>query len=216
MNTETIKYKKLIIEIGKKLYAKGFSEGTSGNISQRIDEGCLVTCTGTNLGHLGMDDIVYIPFGGISKTRLYKLPTSELFMHVALYNKRSDIKSIVHAHPHYSTAFGVARVSLNPPLLPEVLLQLGEIPIVEYAMPSTEELAYKIAGEASDSNGLIMANHGSVTLGKNLDEAYFRMETLESYAKIVFLAKQLGRVCHISDEEMIKLQAVRENMLAKR
>lgn len=213
MNTETLKFKKLIVEIGKKLYAKGYCDGTSGNISQRIDDGCLVTCSGTNLGNLGMDDIVFVPFNKVSETRFHKRPTSELFMHVALYNRRADIQSIVHSHPHYSTAFGVARVSLNPPLLPEVLIQLGEIPLVEYAMPSTEELAYKIAAEAGTSNGLLMANHGSVTLGKNLEEAYYRMETLEAYAQVVFLAKQLGRVNYISDEEMLKLADVRTKIL---
>lgn len=212
MNTEAIKYKKLIIELGKKLYAKGLCDGTSGNISQRLDNGCLVTCTGTNLGNLGMDDIVFAPFEKTSNVRYYKRPTSEFFMHVALYQKRPDIKAIVHAHPPYSTAFGIARVSLNPPSMPEVMLQLGEIPIVEYAMPSTEELAYKIASEAANCNGLLMANHGSVTLGKNLEEAYYRMETLESYAKVVYLAKQLGRVCHISEEEMNKLKAIRESL----
>ncbi|MEW5820050.1 MAG: class II aldolase/adducin family protein [Cyanobacteriota bacterium] len=209
MNTETIKYKKLIIEIGKKLYAKGYCDGTSGNISQKIDEGCLVTASGTNLGNLNSEDIVYVPFKEVPRTRFHKKPTSELFMHVALYMKRPEIDSIVHAHPHYCTAFGVARVNLNPPLLPEVLIQLGEIPLVEYAMPSTEELAYKIAAQAGSSNGLLMANHGAVTLGKNLEEAYYRMETLESYAQIVFLAKQLGRVCHISDEEMEKLATLK-------
>lgn len=209
MNTETIKYKKAIIEIGKKLYSKGFCEGTSGNISQLIDDGCLVTSSGTNLGHLGLDDIVYVPFDEVSQFRFQNRPTSELFMHIALYMKRTDVKAIVHAHPAYSTAFGIARISLNPPLLPEVLLQLGEIPIVEYAMPSTQELAYKIAAEAADSNGLLMANHGCVTLGKNLNEAFYRMETLESYAKVVYIAKQLGRVSYIPDGEMKKLSAIR-------
>jgi len=212
VNTETLNAKKIMIDFGKRLYSKGFSDGTSGNISQRIDEGCLVTCSGTNLGSLNMDDIVYVPFESKSKIRNINKPTSELFMHIALYMKRPEIRAIVHAHPPYSTAFGVARVSLNPPLLPEVLLQLGEIPLVEYAMPSTEELAYKIASEAASSNGLLMANHGSVTLGKDLREAYYRMETLEAYARVVYLAKQLGRVTHISDEELAKLNEVKLKM----
>jgi L-fuculose-phosphate aldolase len=212
VNTNSIRFKKEIIEYGKKLYDKGYADGTSGNISCLIDDGCLVTCSGTNLGSLGVDDIVYIPFDTKTYQRFYNKPTSELFMHIALYQKRPDVKAIVHAHPPYSTAFGVARVSLNPPLLPEVLIQLGEIPLVEYAMPSTQELAYKIAAEAGKSNGLIMANHGSVVLADNLREAYYRMETLEAYAKVVFLAKQLGRVTHITDEELEKLEQVRASI----
>lgn len=209
MNSDYLKYKKIIINLGKKLYEKGFCEGTSGNITQRINEGCLVTCTGTNLGNLNTDDIIYVPFNERSNFRLNAKPTSELFMHEALYLKRPDINSIIHTHPHYATAFGIARVSLNPPVMPEVLIQLGYIPIVEYAMPSTEELAYKVASHASNSNGLIMANHGAVTLGKSLEEAYYRMETLESYAKIVYLAKQLGHVTNITDEEITKLEQIK-------
>lgn len=215
MNTETIRYKKKIIEIGQKLYLKGYADGTSGNISQKFDKGCLVTCTGTNLGSLGMDDIVYVPFEKTSRARFHKAPTSEFFMHVALYLKRPEVTAIVHAHPPYSSAFGIARVSLSPPLLPEVMLQLGEIPIVEYSMPSTEELAYKIAGEAAECNGLLMANHGSVTLGQGLDEAYYRMETLESYAKIVYLAKTLGHTQQIPSHEMDKLKEIRTQILQK-
>lgn len=209
MRSEELKYKKTIIELGEKLYKKGFCDGRSGNISQRIDDGCIVTCSGTDLGLLKNDDIVLVPFDKLGSTRYYNKPSSETLMHISLYVKRPEIKAIVHSHPPYSTAFGVARVSLNPPIMPEVYLQLGEIPIVEYAMPSTLELAHKIASEASISNGLIMANHGAVTLGSSLEEAYYRMELLESYAKIVFLAKQLGGVNYISDEELKKLEEVR-------
>lgn len=209
VRSEELKYKKVIIEIGECLYRKGFCDGRAGNISQRIEDGCLVTCSGTDLGKLKNDDIVYVPFDKLNSTRYYHKPSSEAFMHIALYHRRPDVNAIVHAHPHYSTAFGIARVSLNPPIMPEVYLQLGDIPIVEYAMPSTLELAHKIAGEASNTNGLIMANHGAVTLGPSLEEAYYRMELLESYAKIVFLAKQLGGVNYINDEELKKLDEVR-------
>lgn len=212
---QLIAHKKEVVDICKRLYEKGFAEGTSGNVSIKLEDGYIVTCSGCCLGTLSLKDIVYVPFDKSHKDQYSGKPTSELNMHISIYNRRPDIKSIVHAHPHYCTAFAVSGISLNPPCLPEALVNLGEIPTVPYQLPSSEALGESVAEYALSTNALLMANHGAVTLGTTVLEAYHRMETLESYAKIVFLAKQLGNINYLSAEDLESVKGLINTVYAK-
>ena len=201
-NKELLSHKENIVKFSHRSYQKGLCEGTSGNISIRYKEGFLVTASGKNLGEITLNDVLYVSSRKELLTESIQKPTSELAMHLALYEKRPDINAIVHAHPPFCIAFALSGVSLNPPALAEAMMNLGKIPLVEYELPSTQKLADKIAAEANNTYALLMANHGAVTLGQNLREAYYKMETLESYAHSMFLAKQLGNVNYLCEEDL--------------
>ena len=133
-------------------------------------------------------------------------PSSEKNMHLHLYRNRPDITACVHAHPPYATALSVAGQPLTDPILPEVLLFVGDIPLTEYAPPGTEAVGKSLDQFLKNHNAFLLKNHGSVTVGKNLEEAYNRLEMVEHFARILFLARQLGRVDRLDDAEIERLR----------
>lgn len=136
-------------------------------------------------------------------------PSSELLMHLAVYRNRPDAQAVVHAHPPLATGFAVAGIPLDRAVLAEVITTLGSIPIADYGTPSTPELAQAVERYVKAHDGLLLANHGALTLGHELYAAYYKMETIEHFAKISLVARLLGRERLLSREEVDRLQQLR-------
>jgi L-fuculose-phosphate aldolase len=136
-------------------------------------------------------------------------PSSEMLMHLEVYRQRSDVQAVVHAHPPTATGFAVAGIPLDRAVLAEVLTTLGSIPIAEYATPSTSELPEAVRRYIKAHDGMLLANHGALTVGTDLYSAYYKMETIEHFAHISLVARMLGRENLISREEVLRLQGLR-------
>src|SRR5262245_45369587 len=200
-----------IVEVGRRLYGKGFIAAADGNISVRIQtDRILTTPSGRNKGRLDPEDLVVTDMQG---RKLYgKLePSSELEMHLVMYQERPDIGSVVHAHPPNASGFAVAGIPMDQPLLSEVVLQLGTVPLAEYGTPTTPELASAVRPYAA-SDGILLANHGALTVGSDVFHAYDRMETLEHSAHIYVVARTLGSERPLSDEHVAKLKEIRHRL----
>ena len=153
----------------------------------------LVTPAGLSKGRCRVEDLVVVSLDGTVKSGVRR-PSTELLMHLRIYARRPDVEAVVHAHPPIATAFGVAGESLVTPVLPELILQLGAVPLVPYAQPGTQVLADRIDRFIVDHDAVLLANHGATTVGRTLDEALQRMESLEHAARIILAARQLGQV----------------------
>lgn len=185
---------RLFQEIGRRLDRRGFLAANDGNLSLRREDGTyLVTATGARKGYLRPEEVVAVDAAG----RLLqgaRQPSSELEMHLAVYRVRPEARAVVHAHPPIATAFAVARQPMDACVLPEVILTLGSVPIAPYATPGTPDLARSIEGAVRDHDAVLLANHGAITLGPGLEDAYFTMERVEHSAHILFAARLLGHV----------------------
>jgi L-fuculose-phosphate aldolase len=136
-------------------------------------------------------------------------PSSEMLMHLEVYRQRPDVQAVVHAHPPTATGFAVAGIPLDRAVLAEVLTTLGSIPIAEYATPSTRELPEAVRKYIRAHDGMLLANHGALTVGADLYAAYYKMETIEHFAKISLVARLLGGENLISRDEVLRLQELR-------
>jgi L-fuculose-phosphate aldolase len=173
-----------IIDIGRRMYERGFVASNDGNISVRISENLiLITPTGVSKGEMTPDMLVLLDLDGniIEGSRRV---SSETAMHLRLYRENSAIGAVTHAHPAAATAFAIARIPLDKPIYPEALVILGEVPVAAYATPGTAEVPDSVAPYANTHRAVLLANHGALTWGKDLHEAWFRLESLENYAKI--------------------------------
>ncbi len=202
--------KRDIIEIGRRLHRKGFVASNDGNISIRVsDHEILATVTGVSKGFLTTDDVVVVdPLG--RKLSGSGEPSSELKMHLVIYEKRPDVKAVVHAHPPVATGFAVAGIPLAQCILPEVVVSLGAVPVAEYGTPSTFEVCDTILPHIQNAEAFLLANHGAVTMGEDVFQAYYRMETVEHFAKILLTAKLLGRVNVLTPAQVEKLVELRK------
>jgi len=199
--------KEKIVEISKRLYQRGLVAGAGGNVSVRIPNSSyiLATPSGVCKGYLNPSDIIKLDLNGkVIEGRLK--PTSETPMHTEIYKVREDVKAVVHAHPPFCTGFACARIPLDSPILPEVIVMIGEVAMVDYATPGTKELAMKVAEAAKNHDALLLANHGTITLGASLEQAYQRTEILEEYAKILLISTLLGGPKPLSSEEAKKIR----------
>jgi L-fuculose-phosphate aldolase len=206
--------KQLILDVGKRLWQQGFIAANDGNITIRLDDNRLLTTpTGVSKGFMTPDMIIEMDMDGkvISASGKYR-PSSEVKMHMQVYRQREDIRSVVHAHPPVCTSFAVAGIPLNRCVLPEAVLTLGAVPIAPYGTPSTREIPDSIKPYLENTDAILLANHGALTLGTDLINAYHRMETLEHSAKIIFSAIQLGNVNMIPGPEVKKLMEIRQQM----
>jgi L-fuculose-phosphate aldolase len=201
----------LLVDVSHRLYARGFVVATDGNVSARLDNGnVLTTRTSVNKGAVTASDLVEVDLSGrvVSGT---SAPSSELPMHLFVYRSRPDVNAVVHAHPVYATGFAAAHRSLDACLLPEVILGLGSVPLAKYATPSTDEVAESLAPFIAHSSSILLANHGVVTFGSDLMEAYFRMEKTEQAAHITFVARMLGGEQALDAEKVERLRSVTSN-----
>ncbi len=197
-----------IVEVCHRVAAQRFVTAMDGNISARLPNGnILCTPTSLNKGFVTAEDLVEVTLEGkqISGTRK---PSSEMDMHLFIYNNRTDVNAVVHCHPPYATGFAVARIPMTECVLPEVIVGLGAIPLAEYATPSTKEVGESLAPYMKNADAILLANHGAVTYGNDVWCAYFRMEKLEHTAHILFVAHTLGGVKTLSAGEIEKLRTV--------
>ena len=206
---DEIEARKLIVEIGKLMYDKGYVTSSDGNISCRLDENrILATPTMTCKGRMTVDCLAITDLDG--KALNDKKASSELAMHTLIYKMRPDIKAVCHAHPPNGTAFAVAGLAIDQPILSEVILTLGCVPLTDYGTPSTDELTESMKPFVEHHNALLMANHGAVAYGEDLWQAFDRLETLEHTAKIAILAKSLGGANDLPKDAISKLINIRE------
>lgn len=197
-----------LIDICHRLYARGFVTATDGNVSVRLENGnILTTRTSINKGMVTVDDLVEVDRNGKPQSTYFK-PSTELPMHLYIYSQRPDVNAVVHAHPVYATGFAAAREPLVSCVFPEVIIGLGAVPLAEYATPSTEEVANSLEPFIKNADAILLANHGVVTYGKDLLDAYFKMEKVEHAAHIIFVARILGGEKALTPEQVEKLRAV--------
>jgi len=194
-----------IVKVGQLVWLKGYVASNDGNLSIRLTEDkVLITPSGLSKGFLSQAELVLTDMKGGVISGVNR-PTSELKMHLAIYRERPDVRAVVHAHPPVATGFAAAGVSLDQPVLPEVAIDLKKIPLAAYATPGTEELSRSVAGLITDCNAVLMANHGVVTVGPDIFTAYYRMEMVEHFARINFVARLLGGPRLLQEEEVRRL-----------
>jgi L-fuculose-phosphate aldolase len=198
-----------IVEVGRRMYARGYTASNDGNISVRLSpDRLLMTPKGVCKGFMTPDMMCITDLDG-RKVQGDRDPSSEMLMHLEVYRQRQDVLAVVHAHPPTATGFAVAGIPLDRAVLAEVLTTLGSIPIAEYATPSTRELPEAVRKYIKAHDGMLLANHGALTVGADLYSAYYKMETIEHFARISLVARLLGRENLISREEVMRLQDLR-------
>ena len=198
-----------IVQFGGLLLANGFVAATDGNLSVRLDsKHLLVTPTCISKGRMRTSDLVIVDMEGrrvAGKRRV----SSEIGMHLLIYRLRPDVQGIVHAHPPTATGFAASGLDLNRPLVCEVVVGLGSIPLARYGTPGTPELTDVLEPLIPDHDAILMANHGVVTFGSSLESAYMKMETVEHFAKISLVTHLLGNAQPLGAKEVEKLNEVR-------
>lgn len=194
-----------IVEVGRWCYERGFIVGHDGNLSCRVGKE-LIAATPTALckGRLRPEDIVILDLGG-RRVEGNRSASSEILLHLAIYQERPDVGGVVHAHPPVATGFAVARLPLAQCVLPEIVVSLGSVPLAPYATPATSEVPESIRPKLKTHNAFLLANHGTVTLGPTLTDAYYTLEKVEQFAKVMLVARQLGRVTVLNRDEVQKL-----------
>jgi len=198
-----------IVEVGRRMYARGYTASNDGNISVRLgSDRLLMTPKSVCKGFMTPDMMCITDLDG-RKLQGERDPSSEMLMHLEVYRQRPDVQAVVHAHPPTATGFAVAGIPLDRAVLAEVLTTLGSVPIAEYATPSTKELPEAVRKYIKAHDGMLLANHGALTVGGDLYGAYYKMEIVEHFAKISLVARLLGRENLISREEVLRLQQLR-------
>ena len=196
-----------LVQTGRRLYVRGYIAGGDGNLSLRIGvRTVLTTPTGAHKGYLRPGDLVKTDLGGRTLGR--GRPSSELGLHLAVYDLRPDVGAAIHAHPVHAVALSLVGASLDDWILPETVLTLGSVPTTSYATPGTEELPESVRPALARSNAVILARHGSLTVGATLDEAFCRLENLEHTARIVAAARAIGPVQPIPPAQRTRLASI--------
>lgn len=191
-----------IVRVCRRLDARGLVAGPDGNVSVRLAaDRLLVTPSGMTKALVTADDLVEIDLAG-SVLRGARRPSSELRMHLRIYEARADVGAVVHAHPPTATGFAVAGEDFLTPVLPEIILQLGGVPLLPFAVPGGDELAATFDSQLTTHDAFLLANHGATTLGPTLEIALQRMESLEHAARILLVARQLGRVNSLTPDQL--------------
>jgi L-fuculose-phosphate aldolase len=198
-----------VIRTGRMMYERGWIAANDGNITVRLDaDRILATPAGVCKGSMLPEDLIVCDNDG-NRISGQRERTTEMGMHVAVYQGRPDIQAVVHAHPPISTGFAVAGRSLNLALMPELVVSLGSVPLAEYGLPGTPALAEGMLPYIPKFNAILLANHGAVCYGESVSEAYARMETLEHLARITLVAEMLGGPKVLPRVEVEKLFAAR-------
>lgn len=201
-----------LIDVCHRVYKKQFVSAYDGNLSVKIsDNSFLITRSGVCKGDVTEKDILEIDSSGKVLKGSGKVST-EVKIHLFAYQHRKDVAAVVHCHPIYSTAFAAFGEGFRKNIFPEVILTLGEVPLCEYGTPSTDELPNSMLPFIKSSSALLLKNHGSVTFGKNIIDAYFKMEKLEHQANIIFLARLLGGEKEIPDIKVDQLLGIAKSV----
>ena len=207
MNLDT-RLREELCQVCRLLYDRGYVVGHDGNVSVRLGEGCLlITPSGVSKGRLEPDMLVVCDLEGrVLEGDRY--PSSEMAMHLLIYQERPDVGAVVHAHPPVSTAFAICQKTLKEKYLTETISCLGEVPVAPFAMPSTREVPESIRSFVADHSAVLLANHGALTWGADLWAAFDRMETVEQTAKIYAAVQQLGGGVELTREQTERLLAL--------
>ena len=212
MRKSDFEIKREICEYGKRIYMNGFVAANDGNISVKVDDNTFwATPTGVSKGYMTPDMLVKVDAeGNVLEGKLK--PSSELKMHMRVYKERPDVNAVVHAHPPIATGFAIAGIPLDKYTMPEAVIFLGSVPITPYGTPSTNEIPDAVSGYLQNYDAFLLENHGGLTVGADLNTAYFRMETMEFFAKVSLIAKLLGGEHEIPCDQVNKLVEMRRNM----
>lgn len=202
--------RKAIIDIGQRMYVRGFVAANDGNISVRTGPNeVLATPTGVSKGYMKKKMLVKVDLDGNVLEGTYR-PSSELKMHLRAYRENDALRSVCHAHPPVCTSFAVAGIPLESPILAEAVITLGDVPVAPYAELGTEAVPEAIAPYCRTHNGVLLGNHGAVTWAEDAYDAYYRLESMEHYAKILLITgKILGVQNQFSEEQVARLLAMR-------
>jgi L-fuculose-phosphate aldolase len=205
-----------MVAVGGRLAERGYIHGRAGNLSARLPDGnLLATPAGLNKAEIYADQLLVVDLEGRPvRARAGLRPTTELPMHLEVYRQRPDVGAVIHAHPINCIVLSLLGISMEDPYLPEALVLLGPVPTTPYATPSSAENRAAIAGVIAGHDALILSHHGSLTVGRDLDEALERLEVLEHSAAILVRAHQIGQPQRIPAEELGKLEAMRRQMKA--
>src|SRR3989440_395814 len=212
MTVSEFKVKEQMCEIGRRLYNKGFAAANDGNITVRLnDRELLCTPTMVSKGYMKPEDICKVDYEGKQLAGTRKR-TSEVLLHLAVYKERPDVQSVVRCHPPHATAFAVAQEPIPKCVLPEVEVFLGIVPMARYETPGGLKFAETILPYVKECNTIILANHGTVTFGPTLENAYFNSEIIDAYCKILILARQLGKINYFSEQETRELLELKKRI----
>ncbi len=205
--------RKEMCDVGYRIWHRGYCAGNEGNHSVRIAEDrVLCTPTGVSKGFLSPDQITIVDMDGKQVDTHNKMKrTSEVLLHLQIYKARPDIKAVVHSHPPHATAFAMANIPIPEGIHPEAEVFLGKVPMAKYTTPSYKELGESVVAQIKvDTNTVMMGNHGSVCFDPTLIGAYYKLEILDAYCRILLLTQQLGKINTLSQQEMIDLLKVKE------
>jgi L-fuculose-phosphate aldolase len=196
------KLREQMVEIGRKIWLKGFCAGNEGNHSYRLDKDRIL-CTPSLIskGNLKPDDMCIVDYEGKQLAGKRKR-TSEILLHLAIYKQRPDVKAVIHSHPPHATAFAIADIELPTCIHPEAEVFLGPVKTAKYVTPGDTRLPESIKPFIKESNTILLGNHGVVCYGPDLEDAYYKLEIVDAYARILLLTKQLGSVRPLDSGEM--------------
>jgi len=206
--------KKEICEIGKRIYNRGMVAANDGNISVKLnDNEFLCTPTGVSKGFMTPEYICKVDAKGnvIQANKGYR-PSSEIKMHMRVYNKRPDVGAVVHAHPSYATSFAIAGIPLTQPIMPEAVISLGCVPIAKYGTPSTDEIPDAVEEYLPFYDAVLLESHGALSWSCDLTNAYYKMESLEFYAELLYKSRQLGGPKEFDEATVEKLYEIRRKL----
>ncbi len=213
----SIALRREIVTVCRRLYERGLIAGQDGNVSVRLPGGrVLVTPAGMSKVDVGPNDLVELRLGEVASARGARLgasaprASSEVLMHLRIYERRPDVNAVVHAHPPTATGFAVAGEGFMDCVLPEVIFQVGQVPLLQYATPGTDGLADSFEPYIATHDAFLLANHGATTVGPSLLLAHQRMESLEHAARILLAARQLGRVNALTGQQVSDLMSARQ------
>ena len=216
--TETMKneqeIKELMCDIGRRVYNRGMIAANDGNFSVKLnDNEFLCTPTGVSKGFMTPEYICKVDAkGNVIEANPGFRPSSEVKMHMRVYEKRPDVKAVVHAHPSYATAFAIAGIPLTQPIMPEAVVSLGAVPLAKYGTPSTDEVPDSIEEFLECYDQVLLANHGALTWGQDLLTAYHKMESVEFYAELLYKAKMLGGPKEFTPDQVERLYEIRRKL----
>jgi len=206
--------KELMCDIGRRVYNRGMIAANDGNFSVKLnDNEFLCTPTGVSKGFMTPEYICKVDAkGNVIEANPGFKPSSEVKMHMRVYEKRPDVNAVVHAHPSYATAFAIAGIPLTQPIMPEAVIMLGAVPIARYGTPSTNEVPDSIEEFLPYYDQVLLANHGALTWGGDLLSAYHKMESVEFYAELLYKAKMLGGPKEFTPDQIERLYELRRGM----
>lgn len=209
-----LEIKEEMCEIGRRVYNRGMVAANDGNFSVRLnDNEFLCTPTGVSKGFMTPEFICKVNAKGeVLEANEGFRPSSEVKMHMRIYAKRPDVNAVVHAHPMYATSFAIAGKPLMDPIMPEAVISLGGVPLAKYGTPGTMEVPDSIEGFLDDYDAVLLENHGALTYSDSLMNAYYKMESVEFYARLMYQAQMLGGAQIIPPEKVEELYETRRNM----